>query len=495
MEEQNLSSVLWRRKLLIVFCLLVGVGFAIAVTVLQEKEYESTAILQVSSPNLAPSDSTNLANQGLATNYAEVLVSPSFLERISSTVADGEFSADELEGKLDAEWVSETALIKLSARGASPEEAQELASDVSNEFLATLRRDAAQRVREQQAEIDRLIADLESRIAEAELAAEPTAQLEATSAALARQRALLAANGIAQGASTSLAAPPSASSEPVRPRPLLNLAAGLALGLLLGVGLAWLRERIRPLLHTSEEAAAAADLPLLASVPLRRRLLANDPMLSEAYDVLRANLTLHARTTALHSVVFVSQNPAVGKTSAVAGVARAAARGGSRVVVVDADLRAGSLTRRSGHDTSRGLPDAVLNEAPLDDVLIELDPNLWGLMAGTGVANPPSLLHSPRMKQVLSELGDRFDLVLIDSPPIAHLADGLVLASLSDAAVVIARSKVTSQRDLQKAVASLRPTGTYVAGLVMFEPVDVDDSYYAAGLESRTVVLDAAESR
>jgi Mrp family chromosome partitioning ATPase len=99
------------------------------------------------------------------------------------------------------------------------------------------------------------------------------------------------------------------------------------------------------------------------------------------------------------------------------------------------------------------------------------------------------------MKKVLSELGDRFDLVLIDSPPIAHLADGLVLASLSDAAVVIARSKVTSQRDLQKAVAALRPTGTYVAGLVMFEPVDVDDSYYAAGLESRTVVLDAAESR
>jgi capsular exopolysaccharide synthesis family protein len=283
---------------------------------------------------------------------------------------------------------------------------------------------------------------------------------------------------------------------------VLNIAAGLVLGLLLGVGLAWLRERLRPAVHTAEEAAEVLEPPLLASIPLSRRFIPGDPQVAEGYDVLRTNLTLQSREHTLRTVVFLSHNPGVGKSSSVEGIGYAAMRAGSNVVLVDGDLRAGTLSERLGNTPSAapppkrkeraGLRDVVLQATPLDDVLVELGPNLTLLPAGTGAESPMSLLYAPRVEEVLAELRDRFDLVVIDSPPVAYLADGLILASLADAAVIVARSDITSRRDLQRVVATLRPTNTRIAGFVMFEPIEADRSYYGSGIAARPMTLDPA---
>ena len=498
MDDDNLTTILWRRRLLVALCLVITVGAAVAATALQDKEYEARAIFQVGIGDTRGSGVAAEASQGLARSYATVLTSPSFLERIAPEVQDGRYSSDELESRLTSEAIEETSLVRLEATDASPEAARGLASDVADEFLASLRRDATQRVARQQEEIDRLIQRLTVQIEQLVAAGGPNseiAQLRTARRALTQQNAALVADGVAEGASARLAAPPSASADPVSPRPVLNIIAGIVLGLLLGAGLAWLRERVTPALHSSDQAASLLDVPLLASIPLRRRVVPGEPVLGEAYEILRANLVFQSRDQALRVVAVLSQNPGVGKTSTVEGLAYAAVRGGTTVAIVDGDLRAGTLSARLDHDDSRGSRDVVLDGLPLDDALIELGPNLAFLPSQAPVASPPSLLYSQRMREVVAELRDRFDLVVIDCPPLAQLADGLIVSSLADGVLMVARSGITSRQDLLSGMASVRQTRTPVVGLVMFEPVTTDDAYYPAVVGSRPVVPDSARPR
>ncbi len=472
MADQTISSLLWRRKILTLTCVLVTVLAAVILTARQEKVYESAALLRINAPNGAES-STIEADQGLATTYAEVLGSRSFLERIAPRVADGQLTADALQENLVSERVEETSLVQVRALGSSPEKARTLARDVAIAFLVSLREDAAARARRQRNQIAAFSRRIDPRRGDDDVAGRD---------ALARRGAQLVTNAVAQGSSATLVASPSASGIPVRPRPVFNVAAALVLGLLAGVGLAWLRERLNPALHDSEDALATLDVPLLASVPLRRRQGVGDRSVAEAYDVLRANLLFQSRERSLSTVVFLSHDGRVGRTSAVEGVARAAVRAGSSVVMVDGDLRgSGALSRRFGHGDSRGLSDAAEPGTHLGPLLVELAPGLTLLPAGTPVGNAPGLLSGTPMQSIIAQLRERFDLVIIDAPPVAHLADGRILASLADGAVLVARTGRSSRRSLLAARTSLEQTGTPIVGVVVFEPLPAQPSSVPAG--------------
>jgi capsular exopolysaccharide synthesis family protein len=499
LEEQRLGTILWRGKWLIIVSLVVTLGLAVAATRLSDKVYEATAIFQVNSPGLNPGDSADLANQGLAKNYATVIVSRSFVSSIRSDVAGGKLATTDLQDRLNADQVNGTALFELKVQGDSPESAQRLAAQVSRAFLQTLQRDAAQRATSHQDQIQRVITQLSTRIDKLAGSTEPgTADqiesLRAARSAVTRQSAALVANGIAQGDSASLTASPTAAASPIRPRPVLNVAAGLLLGLLLGVGLAWLRERVRPALHSGEDASEQTGVPVFASIPIRRRALPGDPVLNEAYEVLRANLVFSARDEGLRVVTFGSYNPGVGKTSAVEGFAYAAVRGGSNVLIVDGDLRVGALTKRLGQDESPGLNGVIDESCSPDDAIVSLAPGLDMLPAKAPAANPPSLLYSNRMRTLLDELRVRYDIIVFDSPPLAHLADASILASLSDGFVLVVRTGVTRPADLDAAAAALVQSGVSIVGLVVFEPRSIDKTYYPAMAKTRSMVPDSFSS-
>lgn len=498
MNEQHLTRALWKHKYLVAFSVAATIAVALLATALQDKVYGATAILQVSSPNLEPTQSAELANQGLARNYAAVLVSDSFLQRIRGRVADGTLSVDELSARLDAAPIEETALIRLEARGSGRRAAERLAEDVAEAFLTGLQRDATRRVTRQQREIERL----SDRLTEQMETLDPTnpdqrarlEQLRASRDALSAQAATLTGNGVAQGASASLSARPSASADPVRPRPALNLAAGLVLGLLLGAGLAALIERLSPRLHSSREAADLLGVPILASVPLRKRLVPNDPVLEEAYEVLKATLVFQLHGRDRRVLAFVSQGPSVGKTSTVEGLAYAAVRGSESVLLIDGDLRTGTLSERLGHGDSRGLSHAIATGADLGEVLVELGPGLSLVPAQSQVRTAPGLLYGDRMRGLLAEARSRFDLVLIDCPPVAQLADGLILASLSDAIAIVARADVTKRQELETAMETVSQTGTPVVGVVVFETRPIDKTYYPATIERPPLFQSRARS-
>ncbi len=449
------------------------------------KVYQATAILQVNVPNQAATSDTTAANEGLAQNYATLLVSSGFLDKIHSQVDGGDLSTTELESRLSADALPQTALVELHSTGPSPRSAQTLGQQVVDAFLADLQSEATTRATQQQTQIQRTIAHLSAQIASLQASpnagVSPTSEqitsLSASRQALIEQNASLLANGLAQGTSATLSAPPAAASSPIKPKRSLNLLAGLLLGLLLGVGLAWLRETLRPGLRSAQDAAALLDVPVLASIPLRPHLHAEDSVLLEAYDVLQTNLFFAMRDQALRMVTFVGPNPQVGKTSAVEGLAGVVARGGRNVLIVDGDMRAGTLTRRLGHSHRPGMAELLQGTIDLDEAVVSLSSGLSLLPTQPSSINPPSLLSSSRMRALAGELRERFDIVLVDSPPIAGLADGLILASLSDAVVVVVRTQLTRPADVTAIATSLRQSHTPIAGLVVFEEREVE-SYY-----------------
>jgi Mrp family chromosome partitioning ATPase len=491
-NKQRIGPILWREKWVILASIVVMVALSGIYTLTQAKVYQASAILQVNLQTATPgsTDTTN-ANQGLAQNYANLLTSSGFLSSIRQQVDGGRLSVDSLQSKITASALPQTALVEVHATGSSPQQAQTIGQQVISGFLASLQATAATHTAQLQNQLQAQIGGLSARISA--LQAQPQTpsvvelinSLKASRQALINQNATLVANGVAQGTSTTVSAPPQASSSAISPKKSLNLIAGLLLGVLLGLGVAWLRHVVRPAIHSADDVAAVVDLPLLASIPLKSRFKPDDPGIREAYGVLQANLAFALRNDNMRMVTFVGFNPGVGKTSAVEGLARASSRGDRQLLIVDGDMRAATLSARFGYRDHPGLVDVLQGASALDAVLAEVDEGLWLLPTRPARVNAANLLAGSRTFALMAELRERFDLVAIDSPPLTGLADGLILASQSDAVVVVVRAGITKPSDLVNGTNSLRHHMTPIAGTVVFEELRVE-AYYGAALPEPT---------
>lgn len=484
-QEQRIGTLIWRGKWIIAICLVLSIVIAIAFTTLSSKVYEAAAIFQINSPGASPGEATDLANQGLAKNYATLIVSPGFLDEIKGKVAGGAFSAQDLESKITAEAVAQTGLMQLKVRGDSPAEARRIANQIAIGFVASLQRDAAARTRVRQRELESEIRDQGARLQTLTSQGAGTpgtdtqiATLRDALVALRRQSASLVASGFAQGGSASLAAAPTASPTAVSPRPSLNLLAGIVLGALAGIGIVLLRERLRPALHSAEDAAKLLGVSVLTSIPLRRRPKAGDPILTEAYEMLRAQLSLAAESDRIKVVTIGSYSPGEGKTSVVEGTAYSAVRGGRNVLVIDGDLRMSSLSKRLGQVDGPDVTDLIEGTATQEQAIRNLAPGLDVLPSVSTPSNPPAILNSSAMRHLLADLETRYDLLIIDSPPLAHLADASILASLSDGFVLVVRAGVSKPADLVAAQAVVRQADSSIMGVVVFEARTIDKTYY-----------------
>ncbi len=481
--NRRIWPTLWREKVVILASIIVMVGLAVAYTLTAAKVYQASAIMQVnlSTSNPGTADTT-AANQALAQNYATLLVSPGFLKSIQSKVLNGALTVGELQSRLTATALQQGALVQLDATGPSPHTAQATDQDVINGFLANLQSGAAARTAQLQTQLQSQISNLSQQISALSTAhqtattAEQINGLKAQRAALISQNATLVANGLAQGTSASLSAPPVASAAPISPRHSIDLLGGLLLGIVLGVGLAWARASLRPAIHSADDVSALVDLPLLASIPLKTRFKADDPALAESYGVLHANLMFALRQRGIQVVTIVGFNPRVGKTSTVEGLARAVSRGDRSVVVVDGDMRAASLSERLGYPEHAGIVDVLQRRLSLDDALVHIEEGLWLLPSMPSRVNAATLLSGSATFELMAELRERFDVVLMDSPPLGGLADGLILGSHSDAVVLVVRAGVTRPRDfasINNGMLNITP----VLGMVVFEELPLEPYY------------------
>jgi capsular exopolysaccharide synthesis family protein len=485
------ASILWRGKYLIIVALVLGVTSSALATRVEDKVYESSGLIQVAAQ--VPSTGGEVlgvqqASQDLASTYATLVTSRSFLARIRGQIAQGRFSASYLADNVQATTATQdtqsTNLIELVGHGPSAEAARLLTQQVAEAFVRTVSQDTSLRAKQQQQELQGRVDELTTtinRLSSRSGSGEEIAALKATRAALTNQLAGTIAEAVGRKGAVTIVAPAIASDVPIKPRPLLNEVLGAALGLLIGVGAAWLRSVLDRELHSSEEIESLVGLPVLASIPLRRSSAADDLVTREAYDVLRTNLTFLSVEAPLAVLTVTSSASGEGKTATVEGLGLAASRRDLKVLLIDGDLRTGQLSTLLGAGSRPGLVNAVAAGANLSSVIVELRPGLSLLPAGPTPPNPPSVLSSPKTAKLLHELRQRFDLIVIDSPPVGNLADAALLAALSDASILVARAGQTARASVVHAATALRRPRAPIVGVVVFERRTLDPVYYPAG--------------
>ncbi len=263
---------------------------------------------------------------------------------------------------------------------------------------------------------------------------------------------------------------------PVKPNIPLNLLLGILLGLGVGAGVALVQDQLDDTVRDQAEASRLADAPVLGTIPAfdcngtPATLTSGVPqtMACEAYRALRYCLDFVTQGERGRVVLVTSPGQFEGKSTTVLNLARAVAMTGRRVILVDTDLRRSGLGRMLGVEGGKGITDVLLGEANLQDALTRCkEPGLTVLGCGKQVPNPTELLDSPAMRELVAGLRRHADLVILDSPPVLAVADGLVLANLSDAVLMVCVAGQSHRYDLQLARTLLSRVGESVSGVVL----------------------------
>lgn len=274
---------------------------------------------------------------------------------------------------------------------------------------------------------------------------------------------------------TRVVAPAITPSAPILPRRSSNMVLGLMLGLFAGIGVAMVVERLDDRIHSEEEARKAAGVPVLGAV---RRYRADESAqlkgdekrsdLLEAFRTLRTNITLSEIDSHVQVLTISSSRPSEGKTSIACNLATALALDGKRTVLIDGDLRAPSVQHRLNCDSNAGLTHVAVGQLSVEDALQDTEtPNLRVMTAGIVPPNPAELLNSASWRRSMDKLRETMDYVIVDTSPITLFTDAQILASMSDATILVVSASETNARHLQQSRRLLDMVGARLLGLVL----------------------------
>jgi succinoglycan biosynthesis transport protein ExoP len=189
---------------------------------------------------------------------------------------------------------------------------------------------------------------------------------------------------------------------------------------------------------------------------------------AECMRTIRTNLMFMAPGRALQTIVVTSPSPLEGKTTTATSLAVVFSQSNLRTIIIDLDLRRPRLHKGFGMSISLGSADVLNGTHTLDDVILPtLVPNLDILGCGTIPPNPSELLHTPRFSQLLSDLRQRYDRVIIDSPPIIAVTDALIISQSCDGLILVCRSQSTRKDLLQRAAQLLHGVNAPVLGAIL----------------------------
>lgn len=314
-------------------------------------------------------------------------------------------------------------------------------------------------------------------------------------------------------------------TKPVKPRVLLNLALALVAGLGLGVGMAFLEEHLDNTLKTAEDIERFLRIPALASIPSRESLNHNakgiygrtrpglltasgnghsassernlakgwiridengtpHPALSEAFSGLRTSVLLSTAGRPPRSLTFVSAKPGEGKTTVASNLAISLAQLGKHVLLIDGDMRRPCVHKLFDvQGRAAGLVNYLTGQEEWRPLLQrtgigELDCLLCGLIP----PNPSELLSSDRMQALVREAMTEYQFVLVDAPPLLSVADGRILSTMVEGAILVVKGGFTPRELVQRAQSYVRDVGAHLIGVILN---DIDlrrdgsyDSYY-----------------
>lgn len=285
---------------------------------------------------------------------------------------------------------------------------------------------------------------------------------------------------------------------PVGPNQLLTIVITVVVGMLLSGGAAYLLDYLDDTVKSVEDIQAAHQLATLAGIASMKagedhRLITSEhprSPISEAYRMLRTGIRFSMVDKRNHVLLVISSNPREGKSTTASNLAVVMAQSGLRVVLIDADLRRPSQHKIFKMKATEGLTTLLLdwdsesqpetNQDLLESVIqhSQQSEKLHVLPCGPIPPNPSEILSSGKMKALLGELTKRYDICVIDSPPVLAVTDGVILSTLADSVLLVVHSGRTRREHLKRAVSKLKEANANLIGVVLNQLSTRHDEYY-----------------
>lgn len=260
-------------------------------------------------------------------------------------------------------------------------------------------------------------------------------------------------------------------ARPAKPNVPLHLALGGVLGLMFGLGLAFFLEYMDTTVKSLDDVEQFLGVPVLAVVPKDVGVLHRSSGFNpdaEAYRILRTNIEFNRKAPDANCLTVVSGGAGEGKSTTMVNLAYVCAQGGYNVLLIDADLRRPSMHTHFDVSHATGLTNYLTTDIRLEDVVIRTQvENLFFLPSGLLPADSAGLLNSQRMVDLITEVKSRFDLVLIDSPPILGVSDASVLANEADMTMIVVQHRKLPRHMLMRVKQSVENAGGKVVGVVL----------------------------
>lgn len=442
MELSDHIRTLRKNWLLIVLLTFLGLSAVTLLTFTRTPIYESTSTVFVSTQTggtAAELAQGSTFTQARINTYVGLATTPAVLDPVVAELGMPT-SAEALAANLNAVAGQNSTLITITASSPDPAQAADIANAVANSLAKTVPQ------------------------------LEPETGDGASPVRLSRVRD----------------AQPSAS--PSSPNVPVNLMMGTLVGLVLGLGTAFMRARLDTRVRTSRMAEQITKAPGIGAIAFdakakERPLIVHvDPLSprAESFRALRTNLQF-LDMGGRSSFVITSSIPSEGKSTTTINLAIALADAGKRVALLDTDLRKPKVAEYLGIEGGAGLTDVLIGRVEVNDVMLPWGGrSLYVLPAGKVPPNPSELLGSTRMGALITMFEKEFDVVLCDAPPLLPVTDAAILARVTSGALMVVSAGKATRHQLTLATEALGTVGAKLAGFVMsMVPTRGPDSYYS----------------
>lgn len=455
--------VVRRRKWVLLQAIVLVPLAAVAFSLRQPHVYQSSAEVLLSRQNLGASlngiQDPYIYQQAdrFAATQADIARVPAVAARAIARSGVTDVTPDELLADSSVSAKSNADLLEIKVKNRRPSVAARLATAYARAFTDYRRELDTGALAKARGDVGQRIAQLKANGAEHSAL---YASLVEKEQQLGTMQTLATSNHVVREASDGVQ---------VQPRPVRNGILGLLLGIVLGLGLAFLREALDTRVRSADDVAHQLGLPLLGRLGeparrLRRRkdlamLAAPSGQNAEAFRVLRTNLEFVNLERRASTIMVTSAVEGEGKSTTIANLALALARAGRDVVLVDLDLRRPSLDRFFGLEDQAGLTDVALGHIPLDRAVAPIaftnspgaNPNglngggksvdgfLRVLPSGPVPPAPGEFVGSGIVSELLARLAPTADIVLLDAPPLLHVGDAMTLSAKVDGLLLVTR--------------------------------------------------------
>jgi succinoglycan biosynthesis transport protein ExoP len=448
-------GVLRRRWPWVLICFVLFAGAAFAYSKHQTKKYTATASLvfnnNQTNQQAAGLQAVSVNNQQAQQNTNVKLVQLGDMSSKTALKLGQGLTKEKVSESLSVGAQGESNIVSVSATAVSPILAAEIANTYAEVF-----------VKEQQNSNHAYYASALALVNKQLAALTPKERLSPSGIALAGRTQSLGVLAELRSGNVQIAETAAVPTSPSSPKTTRNTLLGAALGLLLGLAIAFLLERFDRRIREPKDLESLYGLPLLGVVPessalSRTSRRGRDPQGllpasdAEAFHLIRAHLRYFNVDRELRTLLIASAAPGDGKTTVARHLAAAAARMGSRVLLVECDLRRPTVAEQFDLPTGPGLSDVLIGAVPMGEAIqsVELDAPAVGLSGGrvlnvlvAGAVLPPNpgeLIESHAMESLLEQARSAYDLIVIDTPPLTAVSDAFPLLRKVDGVVIVGR--------------------------------------------------------